>query len=135
MSPTAQDIIEQQEAISNKNQSGSTGQEAEGRKKGAQFTSLNSEYLKNGVLSLAEAESAQNKVIDVNTMMNAYGDFMDKARSGEGGCPQTFFITSLTKNDIAKAYIRRFYPNGAKSSKDRRKGELAMVEEKEDDKE
>eukprot|EP00548_Thalassiothrix_antarctica_P021051 CAMPEP_0194193836 /NCGR_PEP_ID=MMETSP0154-20130528/75254_1 /TAXON_ID=1049557 /ORGANISM="Thalassiothrix antarctica, Strain L6-D1" /LENGTH=619 /DNA_ID=CAMNT_0038918209 /DNA_START=171 /DNA_END=2031 /DNA_ORIENTATION=+ len=139
MAPDAAKIMEQQSAIAEasaasaggegegeEESSGDVEQSIEGGKKGAQFQTLNSEHLANTVSNLSEYQTEANKVIDTNSMMTALDDFIVKATEGEGGVPTSFYIKHLTKNDIAKEYIKKFYPNGLKSAADRRKGMLGI---------
>jgi len=137
MAPDAAKIMEQQSAIAEasaasaggegeEESSGDVEQTIEGGKKGAQFQTLNSEHLANTVSNLSEYQTEANKVIDTNSIMTALDDFIVKATEGEGGVPTSFYIKHLTKNDIAKEYIKKFYPNGLKSAADRRKGMLGI---------
>jgi len=136
LAPDAPGVMEQQAAIadaSNAGQNQSIEGESEGGKKGAQFMALNSEFMKNSVSALAAYQNEGNKVIDINSMMTAFEDFVNKATEGTSGVPKTFYVKHLTKSDVAKVYIRKFYPNGAVSSKDRRKGMLGQADEDEDE--
>jgi len=133
LKPDPKDTMAQLAAISGDANSGvnsSMQSEGEEGKKGAQYMSLNSEYMKNAVSSIDELETTTNKVIDTNSMMMAYQDFVEKAQAGEGGIPTTFFLKDFTKEDIAKIYIRRFYPDGM-LSKDKYKGMFGISEEDE----
>jgi len=93
-------------------------------KRGGQFMSLNSEYMKNSVSNISDMESAANKVIDQNSLMTAFEDYITKAMAGESGIPVNFYIKRLVKNDIAKIYIRKFYPSGISDSKQAQRGQL-----------
>eukprot|EP00547_Thalassionema_nitzschioides_P015835 CAMPEP_0194242432 /NCGR_PEP_ID=MMETSP0158-20130606/7963_1 /TAXON_ID=33649 /ORGANISM="Thalassionema nitzschioides, Strain L26-B" /LENGTH=506 /DNA_ID=CAMNT_0038977507 /DNA_START=101 /DNA_END=1621 /DNA_ORIENTATION=+ len=79
---------------------------------GGQFISLNNEYLKESVSALSEYDKTQNQVIDLNSMWTAFDDYRDKVREGNCGVPNNFFIKQIKKEDVAKNYIRTFYPNG-----------------------
>mmetsp|Transcript_37145 Transcript_37145/g.42384 ORF Transcript_37145/g.42384 Transcript_37145/m.42384 type:complete len:504 (-) Transcript_37145:35-1546(-) len=97
----------------------------EGRK-GGQFMSLNRDYMDNTVANISEQQTEANKVIDQNSMMTAFQDYVDKASAGESGVPINFYIKRLTKNDVAKSYIRRFYPTGILTPKDAQRGTLGQ---------
>mmetsp|Transcript_40581 Transcript_40581/g.46150 ORF Transcript_40581/g.46150 Transcript_40581/m.46150 type:complete len:501 (-) Transcript_40581:38-1540(-) len=131
-------VMEQLSAIQEAGNSGvnsTVESQAEESKRGGQFMALNSEYMKNAVTTIAEVESESNQVIDTNSLMTAFEDFVNKAMEGESGIPINFYIKRLTKNDIAKAYIRRFYPNGVKSGKDAYRGQLGQEPEEKEEKE
>jgi len=135
LAPDAARIMEGTKAIANASNGDGAGNDentTEEGKRGAQYQRLNSEFLNNTVRNLSAHESEANKVIDTNSMMTALEDFINKAIEGEGGVPSSFYIKHLTKNDIAKAYIKRFYPNGLKSAEDRRKGTIGISSEEEE---
>eukprot|EP00547_Thalassionema_nitzschioides_P010259 CAMPEP_0194228322 /NCGR_PEP_ID=MMETSP0156-20130528/43314_1 /TAXON_ID=33649 /ORGANISM="Thalassionema nitzschioides, Strain L26-B" /LENGTH=497 /DNA_ID=CAMNT_0038960833 /DNA_START=182 /DNA_END=1675 /DNA_ORIENTATION=+ len=96
---------------------------------GAQFISLNNEYLTNTVSALGEQTRMSNQIIDTNSMMTAFEDYVNKAIAGECGVPSAYFMKDLHKPDIAKCYIRRFYPNGAQNQKKAMAGQLGTTPE------
>eukprot|EP00548_Thalassiothrix_antarctica_P014279 CAMPEP_0194169958 /NCGR_PEP_ID=MMETSP0154-20130528/4612_1 /TAXON_ID=1049557 /ORGANISM="Thalassiothrix antarctica, Strain L6-D1" /LENGTH=497 /DNA_ID=CAMNT_0038881583 /DNA_START=129 /DNA_END=1622 /DNA_ORIENTATION=- len=122
-------IMDQLATIQDASNSGvnsSIESQSEEGKRGAQFMSLNSEYMTNAVTSIAEVENDNNKVIDTGSLMTAFEDFVDKAMNGDCGIPINFFLKRLTKNDIARAYIRKFYPSGVTSGKAAIRGGLGQ---------
>mmetsp|Transcript_27251 Transcript_27251/g.31099 ORF Transcript_27251/g.31099 Transcript_27251/m.31099 type:complete len:507 (+) Transcript_27251:165-1685(+) len=134
MQPDAKKIMEQQAAIaaaSNEGVNSSAEASKEGAKKGAQYMALSSEYMANSVQNLDSYQNDNNKVIDSNSMMAAFEDFIKKVEQGDCGVPTNFYIKQLTKNDIAKLYIRKFFPNGMLKAKDRRQGMLGISSEEE----
>jgi len=88
-------------------------------KTGAQFMKLNSNYLKDTVSALGTYDHDQNKVIDMNSLMIAFEDYVSKAIDGKSGTPLNYFIRELHKRDIATAYIATYYPNGAQKFRGR----------------
>jgi len=99
-------------------------------KRGGQFISLSNEYMNTSVTNIAEKQTEANKVIDQNSMMSAFEDYVEKAQAGECGIPINFYIKRLTKNDVAKCYIRKFYPSGrVTSARDAQKAQIGQVPE------
>mmetsp|Transcript_14923 Transcript_14923/g.21991 ORF Transcript_14923/g.21991 Transcript_14923/m.21991 type:complete len:498 (-) Transcript_14923:36-1529(-) len=96
---------------------------------GSKFMELQNSYITNAVQALGEESRMQNKVIDANSMMTAFEDYVKKAMAGDAGVPTAYFMKEITKSDIAKIYIRRFYPHGAKNQKDAQAGQLGMTPE------
>jgi len=139
MNPSPQEAMKQLAAISeasdsgvNKSMEDSGGKEA---KTGDQFMSLKSDYMENTVSSLSAKESTNNKIIDCNSMMTAFTDFCNKAMEGKGcGVPEVFYMKHLTKVDIAKLYIRKFYKNGIAKPKDAIDGQLGETSKDDDSK-
>mmetsp|Transcript_25558 Transcript_25558/g.38595 ORF Transcript_25558/g.38595 Transcript_25558/m.38595 type:complete len:501 (+) Transcript_25558:107-1609(+) len=82
-------------------------------KKGQSFMSLNNQHLKDTVSELAEYDKRANKVIDINSMWNTFRDYLENCKEGKGGVPTNFYTKEITKADVAKCYIKTFYPYGA----------------------
>mmetsp|Transcript_10061 Transcript_10061/g.14774 ORF Transcript_10061/g.14774 Transcript_10061/m.14774 type:complete len:503 (-) Transcript_10061:37-1545(-) len=96
-------------------------------KAGAQYKSVQNTYLEKTVSALDDYDKRSNSVIDTNTMFTAFESYVTKVTAGEGvGVPSNFFLTHLTKSDVAKAYIRKYYPNGA-TGKAAQDGKLGLA--------
>jgi len=127
MKPDAKEIMEQLSAI----QAASDGvvnesmeQMANKAKTGAQFMKLNSDYIKNTVSALGSFDTANNRVIDMNSLITAFTDYIQKAINGNAGVPTNFNVRDIYKKDIAAAYIAQYYPNGASTQKEAVAGQL-----------
>ncbi len=79
-------------------------------KAGQQFISLNNSYITSVVSNLSEVDNNNNKVIDVNSLMTAFDDYVQKAQVGDSGVPINFFVRHLDKPLIAKAWLKKFSP-------------------------
>ena len=89
----------------------STTEKASAARAGQQFMELNNSYLKNAVSTVATEQNKDNKVIDLNSLMTAFDDYVVKAGSDTScGVPINFFIREITKADIAKAYLKKYSP-------------------------
>lgn len=131
LNPDPQQIMAQLTAIQGASDAGvnqTMEAQASDAKTGAQFIALNSEYLKNTVAALGEETRTENKVIDTNSMMTAFEDYLTKAIEGNCGIPINFYIKEIDKAMVAKCYVKRFYPNGARSQRDALLGQLQMPE-------
>eukprot|EP00546_Thalassionema_frauenfeldii_P008442 CAMPEP_0178921534 /NCGR_PEP_ID=MMETSP0786-20121207/15618_1 /TAXON_ID=186022 /ORGANISM="Thalassionema frauenfeldii, Strain CCMP 1798" /LENGTH=189 /DNA_ID=CAMNT_0020595731 /DNA_START=2075 /DNA_END=2640 /DNA_ORIENTATION=+ len=121
LKPDATEIMSQLGAIQgSSNQVANESMEAMATKakEGQQFITLNSEYLASAVSALGTYDNENNQVIDMNSLMTAFTDYVQKAISGEGiGVPVNFYIRDIYKADIAVAYINKYYPNGAASQR------------------
>mmetsp|Transcript_28501 Transcript_28501/g.43555 ORF Transcript_28501/g.43555 Transcript_28501/m.43555 type:complete len:481 (+) Transcript_28501:94-1536(+) len=82
-------------------------------KHGKQFLELSTNTIEGTCATVGKIQDAENKVIDMNSMFTAFSDYVEKAAKGDCGVPTTFYIKSVRKSDVAKCYIKRFYPNGA----------------------
>mmetsp|Transcript_8903 Transcript_8903/g.12943 ORF Transcript_8903/g.12943 Transcript_8903/m.12943 type:complete len:498 (+) Transcript_8903:198-1691(+) len=133
LKPNPQEIMEQLSAIQEASNAGvnqSMEAKAQEAKTGSQFIKLNSEHLKNTVSALGEYTTANNKVIDTNSLMTSFTDYVAKAIAGDCGVPINFFIRKITKRNAACDYVNRFYPNGqARSQKGALQGQLEQTPE------
>mmetsp|Transcript_2818 Transcript_2818/g.3327 ORF Transcript_2818/g.3327 Transcript_2818/m.3327 type:complete len:503 (-) Transcript_2818:63-1571(-) len=99
---------------------------AGGAKTGTAYQSLNEDFLSNSVSAINDITNEDNKIIDINSVFNAFTQFVTNAQEGDGGVPLNFMIKRLSKADIAKCYIRRYYPNGASDPKAAKRGMLGL---------
>eukprot|EP00546_Thalassionema_frauenfeldii_P022203 CAMPEP_0178906104 /NCGR_PEP_ID=MMETSP0786-20121207/6644_1 /TAXON_ID=186022 /ORGANISM="Thalassionema frauenfeldii, Strain CCMP 1798" /LENGTH=263 /DNA_ID=CAMNT_0020577783 /DNA_START=346 /DNA_END=1137 /DNA_ORIENTATION=- len=132
LKPDPQEIMTQLAAI----QSASDGvvnetleQMADKAKTGAQFMRLNSEYISNTVSALGQYDTDNNQVIDMNSLLTAFTDYIQKAIEGESGVPINFNVRDIYKKDVAAAYIAKYYPNGAADAKKALAGQVRNLEQ------
>lgn len=129
MSPDPQEIMGQLGAIqASSNQVTNDTMEAMATKakQGQQFMKLNSEYVKNTVSALGAYDNDANMTIDMNSLMTSFTDFVAKAIEGDCGVPVNFFMRDLYQADIADAYIKKYFPNGAANQKAAWRGSIGL---------
>jgi hypothetical protein len=83
---------------------------AEKARVGGQMMAIRKSEIQSVMSSLAEISNGKNKIIDVNTMMTAFEDFTTQVRAGNAGVPINYYITNLSKKDIAKEWVRKYFP-------------------------
>jgi len=81
-------------------------------KKGAQFLEMKNKFATDMVQNIAKMDAVKSKVLDTNSLMNAFSDYLTKAQAGKCGIPVNFYIKTIDKGDVARAYICCYYPNG-----------------------
>mmetsp|Transcript_25416 Transcript_25416/g.38379 ORF Transcript_25416/g.38379 Transcript_25416/m.38379 type:complete len:493 (-) Transcript_25416:41-1519(-) len=116
LAPTPEAVMGQLAAVqgaSNDSVNQSPAASAANVRKQNQFTQLNSAHTETTIEKIAKENTEQNKVIDTNSMMNAFTDYVNKCREGNCGIPINYFLKEISKADVAKCYIRKFYPMGA----------------------
>lgn len=61
---------------------------------------------------LSTIDQGSNKVIDINTMMNAFEDYVNLIRnSGDNaGVPINFYLRNITRSQIAKLWLNKYFP-------------------------
>lgn len=65
------------------------------------------------IAGLAKMEEQENSIININSMMTAMDDYIEKCTSvDEGlGVPVNFYLKQLTKQDIIRTWLNHYYPN------------------------
>ena len=89
----------------------SLSKQAQAGKTGNGVASLNSNFIKDTVSAVTEADEKQNQIIDTNSLLVALEDFINKAIEGKCGVPINYYIQPVTKRTIALAWMKAYYPN------------------------
>jgi hypothetical protein len=66
--------------------------------------------MKAAVDAVGEMDKQANQVVDTNSMMTAFDDFVQKAIEGDCGVPINFLLKPITKRQLAKAWVDKYYP-------------------------
>ena len=89
----------------------STATAAEKAKVGESFMQLSNGFVSNAVSALSKADTASNRVINTNSLMTAFDDYVKLAGDGKcGGIPINFYLKPLTPKQLASAYLAKFAP-------------------------
>lgn len=84
---------------------------AEKARLGQQMVTLKNAQI-HGVLSgLSEIDDGNNKIIDINSMMTALDDYVDKALTGEIGMPINYYLKPITKSQLAQMWVDKYFPD------------------------
>lgn len=112
LKPDASDVMKQLSAIQGATDTDveSVSSEAGKAKAGQQFITLNNSYISEVVSNLSTVDNNNNKVIDVNSLMTAFDDYVQKAQEGNSGVPINFFVRHIDKPMICKAWLKKFSP-------------------------
>lgn len=134
LQPSATEVMGQLAAIQGATDSdvNSVSSEAGKAKAGKQFIELNNSYVTSVVSNLTKADNDNNKMIDVNSLMTAFDDYVQKAEAGKSGVPINFFVRHIDKPMIAKAWLKKFSPQDnwqLSSGDDNSKGEGQNTDE------
>eukprot|EP00547_Thalassionema_nitzschioides_P014650 CAMPEP_0194236172 /NCGR_PEP_ID=MMETSP0158-20130606/3500_1 /TAXON_ID=33649 /ORGANISM="Thalassionema nitzschioides, Strain L26-B" /LENGTH=227 /DNA_ID=CAMNT_0038969867 /DNA_START=1 /DNA_END=684 /DNA_ORIENTATION=+ len=114
MQPGPKEITENLEQMNGKSDPSNDTMDGQigAAKKGQQFLSLTTSHIEGAVTSLGKVQDAKNQVFDTESMFNAFDDYVKKAAVGDAGVPTNFYIKAVSKADVAKCYIRKYYSNG-----------------------
>ena len=90
------------------------GSAAEAARTGQQMISLQNSKIETTLSALSEIDAVANKVIDVNSMMTALDDYIEKCSSADDtyfGVPLNYYLKPITKKEIIRAYANKYFPN------------------------
>ena len=116
LQPSADEIMSQINAIhdATNKRVGTMGSEANDGKVGAGFKDLNQDYTSSVVSSLSKVDNENNRIIDTNSLMTAFDDYVDLAHNSEIGVPINFYLKPISKAEVARIYQNEFQvPNPA----------------------
>jgi hypothetical protein len=110
---TPQERMEQLAAMQGASNSGmqSMASAAKNAKTGQSIEQMNTDYIKASVSAVGDVDNASNLVIDMNSMMTAFDDYVSKVSSAEGGVPINFYIRRITQRSIAVAWMEKYFPD------------------------
>ncbi len=92
---------------------------------GGQMISLHNATIQSTLTGLAEIDDGQNGMIDINSLMTAMDDYVQKCSSGDDniGVPINYYLKSLDKATTLKAWLEKYYPKENISGGDQPKPE------------
>ena len=79
-------------------------------RKEATVEEMATDYVSAAIQGAAEIDSQDNKVIDLNSLMTALDDFIERVNGAEGGVPINFYIKYVSARTIAIAWLQQYYP-------------------------
>ena len=86
---------------------------ADAARTGQQMITLKNATIKATLSSLSEIDDGANNIIDINSMMTAMDDYIQKCIEGGDnmGVPINYFLKPMTQGMIARAWLAKYYPN------------------------
>lgn len=79
-------------------------------KTGAQMLSIQSSQVTNVMLGLAKTDVTNNQILDINSMMTAFEDYISKAIAGGVGVPINYYVKSISRAELAQMWVAKYYP-------------------------
>ncbi|MCM1308895.1 MAG: hypothetical protein NC223_09890 [Butyrivibrio sp.] len=84
---------------------------AQSARTGQQMVSLQTAQIQGVLSGLKDIDSEGNKIIDINSMMNALDDYVSKALAGQLGMPINYYLKPITKSQLAQMWVNKYFPN------------------------
>lgn len=77
-------------------------QSAAAARTGQQMISMKAGEVKAALSALAEIDDGANKILDINSMMRAFDDYLEKAADGNSCVPINYYLKDITKSMLAE---------------------------------
>lgn len=84
---------------------------AEKARLGQEMVTLKNAQIKGVLSGLNEIDDGNNKIIDINSMMTALDDYIEKAMNGQIGMPINYYLKPITKSQLAQMWVDKYFPN------------------------
>ncbi len=89
----------------------SVAERAQAARTGGQMLAIRDAEVKSTVTGLAPIDERKNKMLDTDSLMTAFEDYVNKALAGNLGVPINFYIKSITRAQLAQMWVAKYYPN------------------------
>lgn len=77
---------------------------------GSQMMALQAGATESVMSSVVEADRQSNKVLDVNSLMTAFENYIEKIGEGSVGVPINYYIKPITRAQLAQMWVSKYYP-------------------------
>ena len=80
---------------------------------GKQMVELRNASITASIAGLSKMEEQENSIININSMMTAMDDYIDKCVSSDEnvGIPINYFLKPLNRSGIIRSWLNHYYPN------------------------
>lgn len=93
------------------NDKNSVAASATAARTGAQMLAIQGSQVANVMLGLDKIDDGANKMLDINSMMTAFEDYVDKAIAGDIGVPINYYIKNISRAQLAEMWVAKYFPN------------------------
>lgn len=78
---------------------------------GQEFTELQANTVQSVMSKLGEIQGMKVKVLDVNSLMTAFNNYVEAARKGGIGVPINYYLRPITRTQLAQMWMTKYYPD------------------------
>lgn len=89
----------------------SIDESAEKARLGQQMVALKNAQIQGVLTGLSEIDSGSNQILDINSLMTAFEDYVDKALAGELGVPINYYLKPIPKSQLAQMWVDKYFPD------------------------
>ena len=83
---------------------------ADAARTGGQFVAIKNSTVTAALSAMSDIDDKQNKIIDTNSMMTAFEDYVDKALAGNVGVPIMYYTKPITRIQLAQMWVAKYFP-------------------------
>lgn len=84
--------------------------QAQAARTGARMVSMRHSQIKSVMSALGELDDKTNKILDINSLMLSFEDYVEKALSGNIGVPINYYLKPITRAQLAQMWVKKYYP-------------------------
>lgn len=83
---------------------------AERARTGGQMLQIRRSEIESVMSGLGQVDDGKNKILDINSLMTAFEDYVQKALSGNIGAPITYYLKPIDKLQLAQMWVAKYLP-------------------------
>jgi hypothetical protein len=91
---------------------------SESAKKGKKLMDIKSNTIKTVIQSLGTIDHKSNQVMDINSLMIAFEDYLQEIKKGNAGVPINFYLKTITQSNLVDLWVEKYYPKNAPTPTD-----------------
>lgn len=80
---------------------------------GAKLLAMQGATIQSVMLGLGKIDQGSNKMLDINSMMTAFEDYLQEVKNGNAGVPVNFYVKYITKRQVAQGWLDKYYPDNS----------------------
>ncbi len=88
----------------------SISQAADAARTGGQMMSIHAAEIKSVMSAVSEHQDGSNKMLDINSLMTAFTDYVNKAGGGDIGVPIEYYLKPITANQLFQMWVAKYFP-------------------------
>ncbi|MCB9567075.1 MAG: hypothetical protein H6710_07685 [Myxococcales bacterium] len=88
----------------------SVQESAAASRNGSQMMAIRGAEIKSVLTSVGEIQDGANKMLDINSMMTSFEDYVNKALAGQAGVPITYYMKPITASELAQMWVAKYFP-------------------------
>lgn len=78
---------------------------------GGKLVALENAKIQSVMTGLDNSDKSSNQMLDINSMMTAFEDYVNKAMGGDIGVPINYYLKPISKFQLAQMWVAKYFPN------------------------